>query len=588
MGTDFRDTFTDNPVFEIVQTDANGRGTLTFTLPDQITSWRVTAIGLTQNGFAGDVRENISSSLDFYVDLILTNEFIAGDDIAAVARAYGASGDVNFIFSVLQNGASVFSEAQISSSHRVVFNAGKLAVGDYVMQITAANGDLRDAVELPFTVSQSGLIIRNHATREISSDNFAAVLPENFNMRNMPVRVTLTNANIRPLTQILHGASSRNSFRTDNIAAAAFADYFFTGEHDVSHVRSQIHAVNGGIPELVYADPDIFYTARFAASFPEYVNRDAIIRYVRAELTTEETPARRAAALLAMAAIGEPVLLQIRDEAANADPTDTDTVLYLAAALVAIGDDMGAQELIARNAIRIAYNETELANTLSFFVNAAINPQAAWDYARRERANEFVSDIPERINFVRRVQFLGGTISELTYFLHGETHTVRLENFDRLSLLLSQEQFAALALTPTRGETEFHFSYYGYDSSDWNASDNRVIITRTIAPDGDLFRVTLHVTLPADARGPFTIYDRLPSNMRFIPRRTAIERGTPWFTVRHTQRQLVELTLFASPNQPLTRTLTYHAMQLFDADMAQGTTFITNRRTDNHIWGGTQ
>ncbi|MCL2421385.1 MAG: Ig-like domain-containing protein, partial [Defluviitaleaceae bacterium] len=101
----FRDFFVDNPAFEVVETDSNGVATLTFTLADQVTSWRVTALGITEDGYAGDTRYNIISYLPFYVDLILTNEYIAGDDVAALARTFGSDEEpVDFTFNVLHDG----------------------------------------------------------------------------------------------------------------------------------------------------------------------------------------------------------------------------------------------------------------------------------------------------------------------------------------------------------------------------------------------------------------------------------------------------------------------------------------------------
>jgi hypothetical protein len=119
-------------------------------------------------------------------------------------------------------------------------------------------------------------------------------------------------------------------------------------------------------------------------------------------------------------------------------------------------------------------------------------------------------------------------------------------------------------------------------------SDQIINLTRTIRPEGDLFRINFHVTLPPDTTGSFVIYDRLPSNMRFVPLRRTHETGSSpvFFRVRHTQRQLVEIHLFANRHQSIN--VYYHAMQLFDADMASGTSFITNRRAENHIWGATQ
>jgi hypothetical protein len=572
----FRDQFIDNPIFEIVQLDARGNGKITFTLPHQITSWRVTAIALTENGFGGDVRENIISSLDFYVDLINTNEYITGDDIAAVVRAYGAS-SVDFVFNVLQNDEIIFTDTQTNTSGRAVFNAGKLPIGEYSMQIRATAGSHRDAVELPFTVVESALIIRSHVSGDISDFDFG-----NLNMRELPVRISFMNANIRPLAGIVNNAANSRSFRTDHIAAAAFADYFYTGETDVYAVRSQVHAESGGIPELIYEDANLAYTARFAACFPEYVNRGQIINYLNG-FDDSVSAEGRASILLALAAVGEPVLLQLRNEAAAINPSNTTSVLYLAAALVAIGDDAGAKELMEQ--ITIPQNpsvsvHSETINTLLFFINTAIDPDAAWRYIRRRNINRYVSDVPERINFVRRVRLLGATVSEFEYFHEGETHTARLENFERLSLHLSGEQFAALNITPTVGDTKFHLHYYGYDSSNWSNNANTIRITRRIDPDGDLFRVTFVVTLPC--YGSYTIYDRLPSNMRFVPfRHTNHNHGF----ARNTQRQLVELN-FWDLNPHLPRTLVYHAMELYEADMSPGTTYITN--FSQTAWGSTR
>lgn len=591
-GINFRDFFVDNPIFETVQTDANGLATFTFTLPDQITSWRVTALGLSQDGFAGDTRENIISYLDFYADLLFTNEYIVGDDIAVLARAFGVAGPVDFTFNVLRGGETIFSDSHLTTTGRAVFNAGKLPAGEYTMQLIAVTGMDIDAVEKPFSVAHSGLIMQNRASVVISPESPNGFSPDEFNMRNLPVHVTLTNANIRPLTRILFGASNSRSFRTDYIAGAAFRDYFFRGEVDVYAVRARVQADSGGIPELTYEYADLFYTARFVTAFPEFVDRDRVLRYIERELAEHDTPVRRAAALLARAGLGEPVLLQIRDEAENMRVNDVRVISYLAAALVAVGDDAGAAQLltIETNApVHLTAVEQQTVSTLRFFINTAINPEAAWAHVNRGYANQYVSDAPERINFVRRVRLRGDTVSEFSYFHNGQTHTARLENFDRLHLQLTHGDFLALNVTPTVGETNFHVDFYGYDSTGWDSADERIQISRTITRDGDLYRVELTVVFPHDAYGSFTIYDRIPSNMRHVPLRRNHTPGQPWFSVRPIQRQLMEANLFLRRgDQNRTRVVYYHVMELFEGDMAPGTTYITNRRLDNHLWGSTQ
>jgi hypothetical protein len=57
---------------------------------------------------------------------------------------------------------------------------------------------------------------------------------------------------------------------------------------------------------------------------------------------------------------------------------------------------------------------------------------------------------------------------------------------------------------------------------------------------------------------------------------------------RHVQRQLVEVSFFVPRGSVQSGLVSYHAMQLFEADMAAGTSYITNNRTQNHMWGTTE
>ncbi|MCL2422126.1 MAG: hypothetical protein FWD03_09740, partial [Defluviitaleaceae bacterium] len=415
-----------------------------------------------------------------------------------------------------------------------------------------------------------------------------------------PVRITLTNGNIGPLTDILFSAWNTRSHRTDYMAAAAYISYFLghTDTLEVRDVRSRLHR-NDGIPEVVYEPEEFYYTARFAASFPEFVDRGALIRYIQREM--EHTySSRHAAGLMALAAVGEPVLLQIQDEVASlhdihpVNYIDYMTAIYLAAALVAIGDDAGAMHLMATLPQpfegNLSITERETLNTVLLFINTAIHPQVAWDHLNRGSSNVHVSDVAERINFVRRAAVLGETISEVQYYLNGTTHTVRLEHFDRVSLHISHEQFEALNLTPISGATDFHIDFYGYDATNWDADGNRIGIRRSIVRDGDLFRVDIQVTIPPDATGFYTIHDRLPSNLRFLPMRRLNDWERDWFNhfwITNPQRQLVEIRFWADRDR-LDRTFSYHALELFEADMAPGTAYISNGDAEDHVWGRTE
>ncbi|MCL2285765.1 MAG: Ig-like domain-containing protein [Firmicutes bacterium] len=604
-GTDpvFREDFTDNPIFEVVHTDASGLATLTFTLPHQVTSWRVTALGITERGLAGDARPNVISTLPFYVDLILTNEFIVGDDIAAVARVFTDGtmprSNVDFVFEILQGNEIIFSDTQTTAG-RAVVNAGKLGVGYYTIRVVATIDEYQDAMALPFSIAETGMILPVIMQQQISP----GVSPVfDFDMHPLPVRITLTNANMGPLMHILHSTLDGSSFRTDQLAAQAFVKDFI-GWENTEDVRGRIHHYSGGIPELPFEEPTLFYTARFAASFPEFVNRDNIIRFARDNADTGSDEARTAR-LLALAAVGQPVLLEIHheinqlvrnsDQLINTNYNTHISMLYLVAALVAAGDDAGAYKVVNQHPdllnnrlmTGLTITQQETIHTLLLFINTAINPQGAWEYLQSENRNRHISNVPERINFVRRAMVLGYNVSEVQFYLNDVTETARLENWGARFLHITPEQFANLNLTATSGDTDVFIEFYSENPNNWDESTNQLQISKNITRDGELYRVELVVNFPHGQIGWFTIYDRLPSNMRFVPRQRAWARGE-WTHITNPQRQLMEITFWRTPDCVGPLRIVYHAMKLFDADMSYGVTFISSRFADNHVWGSTR
>ena len=597
----FRDWFIDNPIFEVVQTNSEGTASFTFVLPDQITSWRITALGTAGSGLAGDGIYNIISTLPFSVDLVLTNEYIFGDDIVASARVLTDSSivrePIEFLFEVLQSGEVIFSDSQTTIG-RGFFNAGKLEVGSYLMRVSATMGNQSDGIELPFSVEETGMIIPIRITSQISEDE--QIEQKNFSMRPLPVHLILTNGNIQLISNIMRNVVDSGSFRTDVLAATAFVNNFHSQSFEngdfATDVRSLIHSRSGGIGELVYEDPDFSYTARFAASFPEFVTRDNIIRYIENEISGNVGIQTRSIALLALAAVGEPVLVQIQEEidivltlVGHGNVNHEITVLYLAAALISLGDDFAAYKLMRNFDLSDIDNFTnfqrEQINALKLFINTTINPQAAWDYLVSDNIPIYVSDIPERINFIRRSLFLGENISQVQFYLNGETNILTLENFDRKDLHITAEQFENLNLTPIRGVTALSVDFYGYNNQNWNQDSNLINIQRRIERYGQLYRISIQIIIPVGYYGSFTIYDRLPSNLRHV----SIRQTQPisnWFNVRNTQRQLMEINFHQRPNQNRSRTFTYYAMSLFEGDMSNDITYILSR--NHHIWGSTQ
>ena len=371
-----RKDFRDNPAFETLETDENGVANVTFTLADKITSWRVTVHGITEDNFAGNVKENIISTLPFNIDIVMLNEFIDGDDISITAKPYGKEykhieTEITYTAEILQDDKIIFSKTE-KSNKLFNLNAGKLPEGDYIIRITAqTDSGLRDGMEKEFKVIKSGIVLLFKTNEVISETNPTL---RKFDVKTSPGYVTMYNYDRSIIMNALSSCVDKNSNRTDYAAAEIFRNKYLYGLYGKEPLKINSDDYESvisswswryGISELPQGMSDPFYTARFAACFPESVDAEGLREYFQQYLTggfydDEYTESCRAAGYFAMASIGDTVLLKIYEQIdiiLNSENQEKFTgsyqshmrVLYYAAALCVIGDDNKASDLIIRS-----------------------------------------------------------------------------------------------------------------------------------------------------------------------------------------------------------------------------------------------
>ncbi|MBU1448764.1 Ig-like domain-containing protein [Patescibacteria group bacterium] len=91
-----RRTFKDTATFDVVTTDGGGRATFAFTAPDNITSWRLSAVAVTKGLSAGYDRTKLAVTKPVFVDAVVPETLLATDAPVLKIRAYGvglATGD---------------------------------------------------------------------------------------------------------------------------------------------------------------------------------------------------------------------------------------------------------------------------------------------------------------------------------------------------------------------------------------------------------------------------------------------------------------------------------------------------------------
>ena len=88
-GVDVRSDFRDTACFETIQLDENGKGILTFTLPDSVTSFRLAAAAISTDLHAGSEIASTKVSMPFFINDAMSLTYLSGDRPYIGVTAYG-------------------------------------------------------------------------------------------------------------------------------------------------------------------------------------------------------------------------------------------------------------------------------------------------------------------------------------------------------------------------------------------------------------------------------------------------------------------------------------------------------------------
>jgi uncharacterized protein YfaS (alpha-2-macroglobulin family) len=155
--SDFRDTAA---WFPALRTDSNGRATVTFTLPDNLTSWRLSAKAISLNHLVGQSHINIETKQDLLLRPLLPRILTVGDQTQITTMIHNySSTDQKLRVTLNAPGFKFSSEA----TQAVTVKANEvLAVGWSVVPevaaetnatfVAVADSGLNDSIQLPLPV----------------------------------------------------------------------------------------------------------------------------------------------------------------------------------------------------------------------------------------------------------------------------------------------------------------------------------------------------------------------------------------------------------------------------------------------------
>lgn len=539
-----RTNFRDTAVFTEVTTDAQGNGSLTFTLPDNLTSWRLTAQGFSDGLFVGQTQSALIVSKDVFVNVAFENDQLSRDRGTVLAGTYGRAltdkDGVAYTFSIVDVPNSETKQSAPAFSI-VRYALPELATGTYRVRTAVEAKGKTDVVELPLTVTGSRLLRRTVKSMMLPSET---PLPYG-NTGKTIFRFDDADRNVayETLWDIVGEAYSRlDDTAAANIARRLLQDQY--GESYGGDVGDLVPFLTGkGAALYVIGSENLEYGSLAAEELALNGSRQELLGWFRGALDDPKQNTEQVAyALYGLAQLGEPVLPEIRQVLAAQDLADRDRLTLLLAL-----EALGAKE-DARPAALALFQKYGESQDLFFRLNLGENDDEKIVASARFTILAAGLGLDQRYGLLR---YLGAyppketrttleralatsrlrattppNEATITYELEGKSATVTLTAEKPLILTLDATQAKTLKVTAVTGRVGLISTFQEAFDITKATRDPRLSITRTYLVNGkktttfatgDLVRVQFTWSKKGDAFGKnFSIIDLLPTGLRPI------------------------------------------------------------------------
>lgn len=543
---DFRDTV----LFTTLETGSDGRAASEFKLPDNLTSWRVTYHAVSPDLKVASGTRQIPVRLPFFVEVGLNDTYLEGDSPVVILRGYGTKLGLNQQVDYKMTMAGPEGKKVVGSGKGKAFiafdwNLPQLEAGSYSLTVSASSGKLQDKVTRAFSVVKS-LQERTISHHEILKNGLVLSGGE-----VEPTEVVFCDYEKSQYLDGLYRLSWLGGSRVEQKLARQEAykllqEYFpeersyLVAEDEDSVVEYQQH--DGGVGILPYASSDLALSALVACTSADRFDQAALTGYFYK--TLEEEGQDHSLALLGLAALDEPVLLQIKEELTDLKLAPA-VRINLATALLEIGDGSEAlkvyQEILKKNA-------QDLGNTLRIKAGkeqddvVAATTQMAVLAARlnQSEANRFYQYIlenpaAEQVNFLEQLQILRLNLRRMdsepvsfSYSLDGKTNQVSLKDGRLFGMTLLPQDLPRIKFSQVRGKVGVMTRYSQPYSTDQAVSSEGLSLSRQYQVNSvktnslkrsDLVKVVLTAGIKGQAPGGwYEVVDILPAGLAYVPR----------------------------------------------------------------------
>jgi hypothetical protein len=347
-GGGVRSLFVDTAEFINLTTGADGTATADFKLPDNITSWRVTAQAFGGDLYAGDAVIDLPSSLPAFVTTAFAKEYLTVDKPEVKVRAYGDALKDNQKVQFKMDAPDLnFSAATSGVAFAATYFAlPPLTLGEHAITTSLVAGVYKDAMLEKINV----LDTRFKETKTNFYDLVENLKPAGADSGLTDLIFSDKNQG-RFYNQLSYCYFCTDGDRVDQkltrvLSSALIEQYFGEKNNNTENFSGAMYQTDdGGIALLPYAGSDFELSAKVAFIAGAYFDKVRLTDYFYKILSADDsTQEQVGVAIFALAGLGEPVLQQAENFAALPNLTDKDK-LYIGIALNHLGDAETARNI---------------------------------------------------------------------------------------------------------------------------------------------------------------------------------------------------------------------------------------------------
>lgn len=465
-----RQLFVDNALFASVATDANGEAEVRFTLPDNITSWRVTAQGISDDLFAGTGASSVLVSLPAFVTTTFADQYLSSDKPTIKVNSFGTalqSGDeVSYQLDAPSLGLNNYVRTGKAFTAEYV-DLSALSAGTHKITASLQAGENTDKLTRSITVSDSRLVA--------AKQKYYDLAPE-LKIEGNPTgrtEIMFTDKErgrfYSQLSELAWTPGDRVDQKLSRVLSTDLKKKYFGEDIQTENFDGKIYQLeDGSISLLPYSDADLSLSVQIAALAPAYFDEESLKNYFYTVYNSQTSTGEEVGlSLWGLAALGEPVLIPIQHFATLAD-LSVKARLYGALAANNLGDKESARriyiDLLEKNGenfdyyVRLKSGEDDSVN-LQITALAAIlaggldDPyrDRLWNYVNDRYSNEVLTNLEKLLYISKSLPTLRAGASGFTLQVAGRTEQIKIENGGHHKISVTPEELGQIKFSDLQG-----------------------------------------------------------------------------------------------------------------------------------------